>query len=245
MSARDRFQVACLIGWKKILAARSNMLILAGLLAVLGLVWAKESFSSSFRLYLFLFPHIFLLLSQDMFRDEIASGALENVLFLGGEFRNYLLAKNVLVGSVSVSLCLMIFLGYGACALVRHEFSILLLGQFLAGIVVGVYYVSAAGLLSFFFRTGSNVLIILLGQVLFFIALLLSTTHKAGLLDLLSADSFQGIAARFKYFGLAVVLPNIIISRRPLFAVAGIAVSACLLLGVQKIIVRSLELEKT
>jgi hypothetical protein len=245
MPDRNRFQVAFLIGWKKILAARGNILILTSLLAVLGFVWAKESFSSSFRLYLFLFPYIFLLLSQDMFRDEIVSGVLENVLFLGGEFRIYLLAKNVSVATVSVSLCLMIFLGYGACALARHEFSLLLLGQFLAGIIVGVYYISAAGLISFFFRAGSNILIILLGQVLIFIALLLSATHKAGLLDLLSADSFPGAATKFKYFGLAVVLPNIIISRRPLFAVAGIAVSACLLLGAQKIIVRSLELEKT
>ncbi len=245
MSARDRFQVAFLIGWKKILAARGNILILAALLAILGFVWTKESFSSSFRLYLFLFPYIFLLLSQDMFRDEIASGALENVLFLRGEFRNYLLTKNVLVGSVSAGLCLMTFLGYSACALARREFSLLLLGQFLAGTVVGVYYVSAAGLLSLFFRAGSNVLIILLGQVLILIALFLSATHRAGLLDLLSAASFSGTAAKFKYFGLAVVLPNIIIARQPLFAVAGIALAACLLLGAQKIILRSLELEKT
>jgi hypothetical protein len=245
MSARYRLQIACLIGSKKILAARCNFLILASLLAILGFVWVKESFSSSLRLYLFLFPYIFLFLSQDMFRDEIASGALENVFFLNGEFRDYLLAKNLLVGAVSVGINLALFLGYAACALVRREFSALPLVQFLAGVVVGVYYISAAGLLSFYFRAGSNVLIIILGQVLIFVALLLSATQKSGLLDLLSADSFPGIAAKLKFFGLAVVLPNVIISRRPLFALAGIAALACLFLGIQKIILRSLELKKT
>ena len=244
MSARNRLQVACLIGWKKILAARINVFLLAALLAILGFVWHEESLSSSLGLYLFLFPYIFLFLSQDMFRDEIASGALENVLFLRGEFRDYLLAKNLFVGAVSVGISLVLFLGYAACSLVRHEFSVRPVVQFLAGIVAGVYYISAAGLLSFLFRAGSNVLIILLGQVLFVIALLLSATQKSGLLDLLSADSFPGIAARAKFFGLAVVLPNIIISRRPLFAVAGIAASACFLLGAQKIILKSLELKK-
>ena len=93
MPSRNHLQAAFLIVRRKAAASRTLPALFAGFGLLLGFLWAKDSFSLALRAFLFLFPYLFLFLSQDMFRDEIDSGALENVIFVNGGFREYLFSK--------------------------------------------------------------------------------------------------------------------------------------------------------
>jgi NADH:ubiquinone oxidoreductase subunit K len=107
-----------------------------------------------------------------------------------------------------------------------------------------VYYILAGGLLSFFFRGGSNALLIVLAQVFLVIGLFVSATQRTGLIDLLTADVLPNAAAKIEFFLLAVFLPNVIITRRSAAFILGLAILAGLWFSLQRLKVRSLELLK-
>lgn len=244
MPARDCRQITFLITWKKAAASRSLTVLLAGFLALLAYVWIKDSYITCLRFFLFLFPYIFLFLSQDMFRDEIDSGALENVLFLNGRFRSYLLTKNLVLASIALAGSAALFLMLAVYGVGTGSFSALSLVQFGLGVLVGVYYLLAGGLLSFFFKGGSNVLLLILGQVFLVIGLFLSATQRTGLIDLLTADALPNAAAKLEFFLLAAPFPNILINRRSAVFILGLAVLGGLWFGLQRLKVRSLEILK-
>jgi hypothetical protein len=242
--SRNRRKIAFLITWKKAAASRSLAVLLAGFLALLAYVWVKDSFNTCLRFFHFFFPYIFLFLAQDMFRDEVDGGALENVLFLGGGFRDYLLAKNLVLTAIALALSAAIFLALIVYGISARSFSSLSFVQFLIGVLVGVYYLLAGGLLSFFFKGGSNVLLIILGQVFLVVGLFLSATQRTGWIDLLTADALPDAAAKLKFFLLAAVLPNVIIGRRSAVFVLGLAALAALLFIVQRFKIKSVEILK-
>jgi hypothetical protein len=244
MSSRDSLTVAFFLTGKKVLAARGNFFLLPGFIVLLGYVWLKDSFSLCVRAFLFLFPYLFLFASQDMVGDEVASGALENVLFLKGRFRGYLLKKGLFLGLAALSLSLVLFLALAAYGLISREFFAVYLLQFAAGVAAGVYYLCLGGLLSFSFKGGSNVLIVILAQVFLFIGLLLAAAKGGGLLDALDQGSLPGLVSKLKFLAFAAVLPNVVSARR--FVACSLALLALsgLLLAVQWAKVRKLELRK-
>ncbi len=73
-----------MITLKKTAVSRGSFILLAGFLLLIAYLWVNESYPGAMRFFLFFCPHVFLFLSQDMFREEIESGALESVLFLTG-----------------------------------------------------------------------------------------------------------------------------------------------------------------
>lgn len=242
MPSRDSLKVAFFIAWKKVLSAKINYFLLLGFIALLGYIWQKDSFSLSLKAFLHLFPYLFLFISQDMVRDEIDSGCLENVLFLKGHFRSYLLKKNLFLAAVAFSCSLALFLVLAAYGLITNQFSSLYLLQFIAGVVAGIYYLSLGGLLSFSFKGGSNVLLVILGQVFLFIGLLLSATKRGGFISSLDKASFPDLASRLKFLVLALVFPNVIIAKRFIVYALGIAALTLLVLGLQRAKIRNLEL---
>ncbi len=244
MPARDCRQIAFLITWKKAAASRSLAVLFAGFLALLAYVWVKDSYITCLRFFLFLFPYIFLFLSQDMFRDEVDGGALENVLFLAGRFRSYLLNKNLVLAAIALAGSAALFLLLTVYGISVRAFSALSLVQFVIGVLVGIYYLVAGGLLSFFLKGGSNVLLIILGQVFLVIGLFLSATQRTGLIGLLTADALPDSAAKLKFFLLAAFLPNVIIVRRSAAFILGLAALSALWFGLQRLKVRSVELLK-
>ncbi len=244
MPSRHQRQIAFLIGRKKAAASRSYLVLLAGFLALVAYVWANDNYLDALRFFLFLFPHIFLFLSQDMFREEIESGALENILFLDGRFRGYLLDKNLVLGSIGLALSAALFIVLAVFGIASGEFSAIFLLQFAVGTLVGVYYLLAGGLLSFFFKGGSNVLVVILGQVLFVIGLFFSATRRTGLIDLLTANDFPGAAAKFKLFLLSLLLPNLAISKRLPAVLLGLAAIAVLLWIIERRKIASVEIAK-
>ena len=244
MSGGNCLPVGLFITWRKLLSARVNGLVLSGFLLLLGYLWVEDSFWLSFRAFLYLCPFLSLFFAQDMMNDEISSGVLENVFFVGGRFRCYLLSKNAFVAASGLGITLALFSGFALYGLAGGQFEALILGQFAAGILVGLYYVALAGFLSFFFRAGSNVLIIFLGQVLLFVALLFTASQRTGLAERLTASSFPGLGSKLEFLAVSGVLPNIVIAQRSWWSVLGLGVMTAFFFSLQVWKIKSLELRK-
>jgi len=244
MSARDGLPVALLITRRKLLSARGSLFIFAGFLILLAFIWIKGAFVFSFRLFLFLFPHLFLFLAQDMIKDEVDSGALENILFLEGGFRSHLRLKNAVIAAAALGAGLILFAGFSAYGLATRQFAALFFLQFGTGILAGLYYLALAGFLSFFLRAGTNVIIVILGQFVILFGLLLSAAQKPEWIERLNSSSLSGLAAKLEFLALAVVIPNVIVAARSWLSILGVGVLAGLFFGLQLLKVRSLELRK-
>ena len=244
MPARDRLPLALLISWQKLLSAKVNVLVISGFVLLLAFLWVEDSYSLSFKTFLFLCPFLFLFFSQDMLNDEVSSGALENVLFAGGRFRSYLLSKNGLVAACALGVTLVLFSAFALYGLATHQWEAHIPGQFGSGLLAGAYYVALAGFLSFFFRAGSNVLLVLLGQVALFVSLLFTASQRTGLAERLTASSFPGISARLEFLAVSFVLPNIVIARRSWLNLLGLGAMTALFFALQIWKTKTLELRK-
>jgi hypothetical protein len=244
MLATNRFQVNLLIIRKKILSAKAFYLLGFGLAAVIAYVWAKDSISTAFKFFLFLFPHFFLFTSNDMMKDEIENGMLESIIFINGEFKNYLFQKNIVHYFLGMIISLASFLILAISGLITGNFSTIYLLQFLAGTLIGAYYVSLSGWLSFYFKGGSNVMIVIIAQLASLIGLFLSATQKAGFIDQLEKGSFPTLVAKLKFMGVVLIFPDILSANRYLPYCFLPMVFACVFLALQWQKLRGLELKK-
>ncbi len=244
MSSRDRLKIAFFITAKKVVAARVNVFLFLGFVILLGYIWQRDSFSVSFKAFLYFFPYLFLFLSQDMVKDEVDSGCLENVLFLDGNFRGYLAAKSYILALVALSCSTVIFLVFAVFGLVAKQFLSIYILQFLAGIVAGIYYLSLGGLLSFSLKGGSNVLVVILGQVFLFVGLLLSARQESGFLDALDGGAFPDLLSKVKFLVLALIFPQVVVAERFIVYGLGIGMLGVFFMIFQRARIRSLELER-
>ena len=246
MPARNLRQAAFLIIRRKAAASRILPALFAGFGAVLGYLWIKDSFPLALKAFLFLFPYLFLFLSQDVFRDEIDSGALENAVFVNGGFREYLLSKMLILALVGVTAGSALFGGFAAWGLVigRAQITLGHLGQFFAGVLAGLYYLVIGGYLSFFFKAGSNVLVVILGQVSLAIALFLSMTARRGWVEAILSGAFPGFVSRLRFLGLALLFPNAVILRRHSFFVCGLSLAGLGLFLLVRKRIKRLELSR-
>lgn len=244
MPVSRRLEVNFFLTRRKVLSARSFYVLLAGLAALIAYVWVKDSYRLSLQFFLFLFPHVFLFVSQDMMMDEIESGVLENIAFVHGAFRNYLFQKNIYLFLIALVLALAGFSLLAAYGLASGQFSARFLLQFLMGAAAGAYYISLGGFLSFYFKGGSNVLVVVIGQLAAFIGLLFSAAQRVGFIDQLTSASFPDWSSRLKFVVFLGVLPNIVASERYFEAGLGIAALACFFLVLQSMKLGGLELKK-
>lgn len=170
--------------WKKILRTKIFFLFFFVFVLFLGFLSQLADFHEAQRFFLILFPYLFLLLGQDMFKEEIDSGSLENILFLRVNFRRYLLEKNLTLFIIGAAFSSLLFLPFLVSSIGQKNFTPTILSSFFLGLVVGLYYLSLAGWLSFRWRSGANVLIIIIGQVFLFLAFLVSLTASSFSRDL-------------------------------------------------------------
>ncbi len=210
------------------------------------LVWIglRDSYETAAKFFFFLIPHAFLVAAQDTVRTDIDSGALENVLFLGGKFRDFLWAKNFALAGAVGAYALGLFILFSAWGLASGGFKSVHVVQFALGLLAGFYYVALAGVLSYFLRAGSNVLGLLLAQSAVLVALLFSTTSRTGFLDYAASGRFPGLGSRLLAGGLVAVLPNLVVSRRLFVFGAEVLAGLGLALLVQGRLARRLELGK-
>ena len=208
------------------MSAKSLYGLAAFFAAVPAYAWLRDSPAAALSFFLFLFPYVFLVLTQDMVRSEVDSGGLENVAFLRQDFRRYLLEKNAVIALFGglVSLALFGILVTASCG--SRSFSLLDFAQFGAGLFAGLYYTALAGFLSYLLKAGSNVLVIFLGQAALAVSFLLSAGSETGFLRNLSEGAFPDFPSLLKFSGLVALLPNTVVSRKFLpwtFEVAGLS----------------------
>ncbi|MBC7361411.1 MAG: hypothetical protein H5U06_03910 [Candidatus Aminicenantes bacterium] len=244
MFTESRFKTNFFLIQKKVLRSRSlYFLSLVPLLAVLY-VFLADSLTTAIQFFLFLFPYLFLFISSDMMKDEIESGVLENIIFLRGEYRRYLFQKNLILLIFALLLSTSIFSALIIAGLLKGIFTWLYLLQFLAGIVVGVYYIALSGWLSFYFRGGSNVMIIIIAQVMAILSLFFSLQERAGFLDYLEKGRFPDLMAQLKFLVFALAFPNVLTFKKFLTYFIIVAVAASLFLLLQWLRIKNLELKK-
>ena len=244
MPSRNQLEAALLILRRKAAASRALPLLGAGFGALLGFFWIRDSYDLAFRVFLFLYPYFFLFLSQDMFRDEIDSGSLENVLFVGGGFRDYLTWKLLLTAAAGLAAGLGAFAILSACGLVTGPDAVTLshLIRWLAGTAAGFYYLAVGGGLSFVFRAGSNVLVVILGQVALGTAFFISMTSRRAWVESLLSNDPRGTWGRLRFLGLTLLFPNAAVARPRIDLVAGLLLAGFAILYLIRRKIRTLEL---
>jgi hypothetical protein len=222
----------------------SPLAIAAGLAFPAFVVWIglNDSYETAAKFFFFLLPHVFLVAAQDTVRTDIESGALENVLFIGGRFRGFLKAKSGVVAAAVGGYALLLFGLFAAWGLAFNAFRPAFMAQFGLALLAGLYYVALAGILSHFLKGGSNVLALLLIQAAAVMALLFTVTSRTGLLDHAATGRFPGLGPKLIFGGLVAILPNLIVSGRLLVFAAEVMAGLALALLVQARLIRRLEL---
>ena len=218
--------------------------VAAGLAFPAFVAWIglTESYGTAAKLFFFLLPHAFLVAAQDLAGSDIASGALENVLFAGGRFRGFLAAKSLVVAAAAVAYALVLFGLFAAWGLAVGELRTDFAVRLGLALLAGLYYVALAGLLSHVLKGGSNVLALLLAQAGVVLALIFSVGSRTGLLDYAAAGRFPGAGPKFVFAGLVAVLPNVIVAGRPTVFAAEVAAGLAVLVLVRARLLAGLEL---
>ena len=212
MSSRAYGRLAARLTVLKLLRSPATVGVSLLLPALVGLVWAKESYDVGLKTFLYLLPHVFLVATQNMFKSEASGGALENVLFIRGGFRSYFLWKNAALALAGLGYGLFIFALIRVLGLWAHGTGPVELTGLAASVLAGVYYVALGGLLGHFLVGGSNVLALILAQTAAFIGLLQDAAGGHHFLESLASGAFTGAGDRLKFLALAGVLPNILVA---------------------------------
>lgn len=212
-----------------------------GLPALVAFVWAKETYVAGLGVYLYLLPHVFLVATQNMFKGEAAGGALENVLFICGGFKSYLLRKIMVLSLTGCGYGLLLFAllwvaGPGAFVPGSGE-----LQRLAVSLLAGIYYIAFGGLLGHFLEAGSNVLALIIAQAAALIGLLADAANGSRLLESLSSGTFSGLGERLKFVALAGVLPNLLVADSLRRFALWLAPAAAALFLLQALIIRGSE----
>lgn len=214
MSSKIRFEITAGISLRKIESVRSLYAIGVLFLLVLIYVGLRDSASAMMRWFLLLFPYMFLFLSQDMIRSEVDSGSLENVLFIRERYRSYLLQKNAVVVLLGGALSLALFVILALVSLASKSIGWNECVGYGAGIIAGIYYVSLAGYFSYYVKGGSNVLLVILGQLALVITLIASSDHTRGIVDALDQGRIPDVLTGLKFAAITAIFPNIVSTQR-------------------------------
>ncbi len=216
MPALSPLSFSLYLTWKRVLRTRVFFFFLAGFILFLAFFWWQAGLAEARRFFLHLFPYVFLLLAQDIFREEIDSGSLENVVFLRLDFRRYLLTKNISLGLIASGIATLLFLPLFFASLFQSCFSWKPLLSFFLGLIVGFYYLSLAGWLGLRLRSGSNVLAVILLQIFLFLGFLVSMKSVASgrdVVDLVISGHPENIKEQLFLFLFVAIWPNALISR--------------------------------
>lgn len=245
MLTKNTFSAYSILIIKRTLRSRSVQTLSLALFLPIFYVGLKDSLTAAVKFFLFLHPYLFLFVSGDMMRDDIESGVLENILFLNGQFRSFLFMKNRLLLLLAFFWSSIFFAILLILNVLKGTADWFWPVQFLAGVVVGCYYLFLSTHLSFYFKGGSNVMVVIFAQLVLFLSLLFSFSERDSFLAALEQGRLPDLAAALKFSLLSLGFPNILITR-PFLKYIFISVLATGLMFVwQWLKIKKLELKKT
>ncbi len=244
MSREALFPLTLRLTALRLRASKPGLAVAAVFPAALAAAAVKDSYETALRIFLFAFPHLFLVAAQDMAGTERTGGGLENVIFLDGRFRRYFWQKNLAVAGMAGAYALALFLMLSLIGLALGRFEPATAAQFGLGLLAGAYYVGLAGALSYALRAGANAVVVLFVQAGALVGLLFSVTNRTGLVDHLATGTFPGARARLLFAGLVALLPNLSVARK--LSAGGLVVAAALglCLAIQRLLANRLEVKK-
>jgi hypothetical protein len=146
------------------------------------------------------------------------------------------------LAGIGFALSLIGFTVYAVCGLALGQLLPSDLSRFLIGLVVGLYYLAAGGGLSFFLKSGSNALVVIVGQACLGVGLVFSLAGRHSWVENLLAGSFPNAVARLRFLVFSLLLPNAVIVRRLPLGILGIGLATLCLLWFAERRIRKLEL---
>jgi hypothetical protein len=210
--------------------------------AFVGWIGLSHSYGTATKLFYFLLPHLFLIAGQDSVRADLDSGALENALFMGGRFRDFLRARGIVTAAAAGMYALALFGLFAAWGLVLGEFRATDLIRFGLALLAGLYYIALAGALGHFLSGGANVLALLLAQAAVVLAIVFTTSTRTGLLDYAATGSFPGPGPKLLFAGLTALVPNVTVTGRPSPFAAEVLVLFLIAASLWSCLIRRLEI---
>ncbi|HEK84859.1 MAG: hypothetical protein ACPLZD_05285 [Candidatus Saccharicenans sp.] len=244
MFIESQFQMNFFLVKKKLLRSKNALFISALPLVAVLYVLLADSLNTALKFFLFLFPYLFLFFSGDMMKDEIDSGILENVIFLEDRYRHYLFQKNFILFVLAFLFSASIFFSLTIASLLPGTFKWFYLFQFLAGTIIGAYYIALSGWLSFYFRGGANIIIVIVGQITAIVSLFFSMQERTGFLYYLEKGEFPNLIAKIKLSLLVLIIPNFLITKNLSSYLFLAILGAGLFLFLQWHTIKNLELKK-
>lgn len=244
MSRETLFPLTLRLTALRLRSSKLGLVVAGAFPAALAVAAVRDSYETALRIFLFAFPHLFLIAAQDMAGTERTGGGLENVIFLDGRFRRYFWQKNLAVLGLAGAYVSVLFLLLALLGVALGRFEPAWAPQFGMGLLAGSYYVAAAGALSYALRAGANVAVVLFVQAGALVGLLFSATNRAGLIDHLAAGIFPDAGSCFLFAGLVAVLPNLAVARKLSAGVLVIAAALALCLAVQRLLAARLEIRR-
>jgi len=230
---------------RKLVSSKVTWVAGAALLVVAGILWIKDSNKTAFEAFLGLSPYFFLFLTQDMIRGEVDSGSLENVLFVDGGYKTYLLMKNRVVCGAAAAFISGLAVVLAVPMAVNGTFPAkTAIPLFLMALVVGIYFVLLGNTLSLFLKGGSNAMIVIVAQTAVFVWQMMSLNRREGFLAHLETGAFPDFGARLGFMGIAAVIPNLLIQSRFVLYGLEFLLLAAALWGFQRYKIGRLELER-
>ncbi len=212
MPDRARGRLAVRLTVLKLRRSPATLVSALSLPALVAFVWARESRGTALKIFLYLLPHVFLVMTQNMFKGEAAGGALENVLFVRGGFRRHILWKNAALVLAGVAYALVVFAAIQAGSLGAQRAGPADVRGFAASLCVGVYYIGLGGLLGHFLEGGSNVLVLIVAQAAAFVGLIVDASGGHRFVEALATGTFSGTGEQLRFVALAGILPNILVA---------------------------------
>jgi hypothetical protein len=244
MPDRARGRLAVRLTVLRLLRSPATLVSALSLPALVALVWARESCGTALRIFLYLLPHVFLVMTQSMFKSESAGGALENVLFVRGGFRRHVLWKNAVLVLAGIAYALLIFAAFQAGSLGAHRAGPADPQGLAVSLCAGVYYIGLGGLLGHFLEGGSNVLVLIVAQAAAFVGLIVDASGGHRFLETLVTGAFSGPGEQMRFIVLAGILPNILVAVPLRRHAPWILLAAGALFLIQVLIVRRSELRE-
>lgn len=214
MANKSVFSIAWLLSRNR-LQTGLHALSLGVFVLLLAVICLKDSVASAMQIFFGLFPYVFLLASRDVLHDDIHCGALENVVFVSGRYKSFLVWKVVStlllvwIGVTSIFILLLLLVGLNAALPAGWLYA------YCSGLIVGIYLALWGTLLSFYIKGSANVFLVLFIQMTCaFLPVILGADKFQRIFEMIENGVPAVLSKQILFSAVLILLPNLIMKSR-------------------------------